>query len=211
MIGKNIVKIIAVISLVINVILMCCLIRPVFDNVQLDSDTSRDIGSYREDKAEDQMYTSKVNRPLFYGTWKIVELIPAEIPQPSSVSGFNEEGEFRGPDVKAILGEEITFALNYAEYEGENYEYVCRPRTYSHPLSEDTQIAYNYAKKLGITGNYYSEVYFLLPGYDKVRVLNEPKVIKISDLRELYLKDEDTMYAHAYGGILYKLERVVKE
>ena len=224
--AKSFVKIIAAISIIANVALVFLLFQsPTFsnsiDNIEqsiepsvgniepsssflqnTDDDKTSDLSI--EDEREFQIYI--MNEPLFYGNWKVVEVIPADFTQPSYISGFYEDGTFRGPDTSTILGEAIAFSLDYAEYLGEKHEYVCRPRTYSHSLSEDTQIIYNYATTLGIFGSYYSVVHFLLPNHD--RIIDEPKEVKISDIRSLYLKDRNTIYADAYYGITYRLERV---
>ena len=212
---KHFITIIAVISIIANIVLVCLVIQPPAAESPIDNkpgnDISQGIGDAEattqrslEDEREFQIYAA--DKPLFYGTWKIVEQVPAELAQPSYISGFNEDGTFRGPNTSVILGEEITFALDYVECSGEKHEYVCRPRTYSQPLSKNAEISYNYAKTLGIVGNYYSIVEFLLPGHN--RVVDEPREVKISDIRELYLKDKDTIYANAYHGITYKLERI---
>lgn len=230
MITKHFIKIIVAVSIVSNIALVCYLIQPLIaaessiDNMKQNNDNAQIINNKDEeilkssaeeangeetsleDKREIQIYNN--NKPLFYGKWKIVEQVSAEFAQPSYISGFYEDGTFRGPDTSTILGMEITFALDCVEYSGKKFEYACKPRTYSHSLSEDTEINFNYAKTLGITGNYYSVVEFLLPGHDRISGEDEPKKVKISDIRNLYLKDKDTIYANAYYGITYKLERI---
>jgi len=212
---------VAVISMVINIVLACLLAQTLIVDNSVDNivQSAKDIAQSTEDERisqlsledyyEQQTYTREA--PLFYGTWRIVEVIPTEFAQPSFISGFyqNEEGEiiFRGPDTSTVIGMEITFALDYAEYAGEKHEYMSRPRTNSYPLLEDTRIISNYAKILGITGDHYSVVHFLLPSHDR-RGGAGPREVKMSDMREVYLKDRDTMYADFYDGINYRLERV---
>ena len=163
-----------------------------------------------EDQREYQIYHG--TKPIFYGTWKIVDLVWAELAQPSYISGYyhNDDGSIslRGPGTSAILGEEITFSLDYAEFSGVKHEYICRPRTYTYPLSNNDIINYNYAKTLEITGNYYSVIEFLLPDHDKIRENDDSFDVRINDIRELYIKDYNVIYANAYYGITYKLERV---
>ena len=226
---KTHIKTIAVVSIVANIIFVCLLMQallPKRETADMETDSIitepqhydvaqseyDEITSHLsiDDLREFQIYN--LNKPIFYGKWKIAELIWPELAQPSYLSGFrrNKDGSttFRGPDTSSILGEEITFALDTVEYSGSVHEYISRPRTYSYPLTENTVINYNYSKTLGITGNYYSVVKFLLPEHDKQRVANEPNEVRISDIRELYIKDKDTMYADAYFGITYRLERI---
>ena len=213
MITKNFIKIVAGISIITNIILLCFLIQISSERIEQNDNISqiKNIDLSMEDYYEQQIYFA--NETLFYGKWKIVEYVWAELPQPSYISGFyqNEDGSitFRGPDTSTIIGMEITFDLDYVECSGEKYEYVCRPRTYSYPLSEDTTIHFNYAKTLGITGNYYSVVKFLLPGHDKPNEVGRSYKLGIGDIREVYLKDNNTMYADVYYGMTYRLERVV--
>lgn len=145
---------------------------------------------------------------LFYGKWKIVDYVSADIPLPSSYSGFDEKGEFRGPDVTTIIGEEIIFGEDYAEYSGKKYQFVYGPETYTHALqSEEDLIGYNYARSLGITGNYYSIVYFLLPdNYQVARNKKYMHELRIDDLCFLFIKDNETIYA-SNGIITYLLKR----
>jgi hypothetical protein len=61
---------------------------------------------------------------------KITECIASDIPIPSSYSGFDEDGNFRGPDIEKTIGEEIEFDDDYAIYSGEKHPYVYGPSTY---------------------------------------------------------------------------------
>ncbi|MDW2798268.1 hypothetical protein RZO55_11860 [Clostridium boliviensis] len=146
---------------------------------------------------------------LFYGKWKIVDYIPADLSLPTTYSGFDEDGNFKGPDVTNVIGEEITFEENYAEFSGNKHQFVYGPETYTHALQSDQeQIGYNYAKSLGIKGEYYSIVYFLLP--DNYQVDQSTKYIhqiRIDDLCYLYIKDNETIYA-SNGIITYLLKRL---
>lgn len=226
---KRIILIALFVSIVINAILMYLLIS--YKNVQHNgnvqsanqnivgtdkdaveenpADSAKNKEMSAEDEWEQQMFWGE--KALFYGKWKIVEVVPATFSQPSYISGFyqDESGNivFRGPDTSSIIGKEITFEFDYVESEGERHDYLSRPRTYTFPLSEDKKLMYNTASELRITGNYYSVVNFLLVGHDE-RDPEEPKVVRIQDIRSLYLKDKDTMYADAYYGITYKLERI---
>lgn len=146
---------------------------------------------------------------LFYGKWKIVDYIPADLSLPSTYSGLDEAGDLKGPDVTKIIGKEIFFEENYAEYQGNKYQFAYGPVTYTHALqSEQEQIGYNYAKSLGITGEYYSIVHFLLP--DNYQVDQSAKYvheIRIDDLCYLYIKDNETIYA-SNGLITYLLKKL---
>ena len=146
---------------------------------------------------------------LFYGIWKIVDYIPADLSLPSTYSGLDEAGNLKGPDVTKIIGKELSFEEDYAEYQGNKYQFAYGPVTYTHALqSEQEQIGYNFAKSLGITGEYYSIVYFLLP--DNYQVDQSAKYIheiRIDDLCYLYIKDNETIYA-SNGIITYLLKRL---
>lgn len=146
---------------------------------------------------------------LFYGKWKIVDYIPADLSLPSTYSGLDEAGNLKGPDVTKIIGKELSFEEDYAEYQGNKYQFAYGPVTYTHALqSEQEQIGYNFAKSLGITGEYYSIVYFLLP--DNYQVDQSAKYIheiRIDDLCYLYIKDNETIYA-SNGIITYLLKRL---
>ncbi|WP_143320583.1 hypothetical protein [Clostridium sp. HBUAS56010] len=146
---------------------------------------------------------------LFYGKWKIVDSVPVDFSLPSSYSGFDEKGNLRGPDITSIIGEEIDFEVDYTEYNGNRYQYAYGPETYTHALqSEDEQIGYNYASSLGITGDYYSIVYFLLPNnYQVLREQEYIHKIRIDDLCFLYIKNNETIYA-SNGRITYLLKRL---
>ena len=227
---KTHIKTIAVVSIVANIIFVCFIMQALLPKRETDDMETNSIITdpqhYDATQSEYDEITSHLNiddlrefqiyyadKPILYGKWKIAELIWPELEQPLFISGFrqNKDGSItlRGPDTSSILGMEITFAFDTVEYSGSVHEYISRPRTYSYPLTEDTVINSNYSKTLGITGNYYSVVGFLLPGHDKPRVANEPNEVRISDIRELYIKDKDTMYADAYYGITYKLERII--
>lgn len=147
---------------------------------------------------------------MFYGTWKIVECIPADIPLPSSYYSIDEDGNFVGMDYTTIIGLEITFGEDFVKYSGEKYDLQYGSQTYTHALfSEMDIIGSNYAKSLDITGNYFSIVYFVLPDNYRVTgpVINRPKEMRIGDLCFLYLKDNNTIYA-SDGNLTYLLERL---
>ena len=165
--------------------------------------TNRDI-SKETNSSKYELHTSIDNYQLFYGTWKIIEIIPCDFDMPSRYYRS-------GPNYESVLGVVITFKESYVEYEGEKYELVYGFRTYTHKLSSnEDKIGYNYAKTLGITGNYYSIVYFVLP--DNQRETEDYErdyaaTFCISDLCFLYLKDNNTIYA-TDGGLMLQLERI---
>ncbi|MCL2147685.1 MAG: hypothetical protein FWH52_07750 [Synergistaceae bacterium] len=217
MILKHIIEIILIISLITNSWYNLPKNTPLSNNNSGDIASTDDLShnpfiaeisrANVEDEYELRHYNSARGRPLFYGTWKIVDIVPVDILPPSSVSGISEDGTLRGPALSTIVGMEIMFALDYAEYSGEKVEYLCKPRTYTYPLFEDTRLGWSYANTLGINGDYYSEVFFLLPGFGGVGMIDGQEVMRICDITTLYLKDKDTIYAHTYA-IDYKLERV---
>ena len=173
--------------------------EPDVDSLLSDSDNNT---AYQE------IYSGPEFDQLFFGKWKIVELLPTDFDQPSSISGINADGSFRGPDASTVLGMEITFTISYVEYLGEEHKYVERPRTFSYSLpNKDNRIGYHYPSTLEISGEYYSIVCFGLPERDRTRK-DEPNEIRIDDLTTLYLKDKNTIFASTYGGITYRLARI---
>ncbi|MCL2638148.1 MAG: DUF5991 domain-containing protein [Oscillospiraceae bacterium] len=171
------------------------------------------IESIWVDNTEQGIYFKKSNityNQLFYGTWRIAELIPPDLSVPSGRTVLNSDGELYW-DFTSILNIEVTFKDNYIKYEGEKHELMHEFETYSLPLflENDTVNGYYYASSLGISGNYFSVVYFLHPYYQKTENLDENKLnqIYISDLCYLYLKDYNTIYA-SDSVLIYRLERI---
>lgn len=173
--------------------------KEILESVKLDKST---FDSY-------QAGTNYTYYQLFHGKWKIEKQIGSDLALPSRYSGFNDDGSFRGPDTEKIIGKELIFSEDYVEYLGKKHSYAYGPFTYTHALfSENDEIGYNYAKTLGITGEYYSIVYFLLPNNYQVNSnQNHINELRIDDIRLLYLKDNDTIYA-SDGVITYLLKRL---
>ena len=163
----------------------------------------------RIEEAVQMLLTMYARDQLFFGKWEVAEWIPPETLFPSSIYGLDGQGKRRGPDIFNIIGREITFAEDYAEFAGEKHFYFHKPETYTYAVFSDEQhISLNYAKTLGITGNYYSIIYFLLPGNYLVAGYEEyVHEIRLDDLCTLYLKDNNTMFA-SNGRMLYRLERM---
>jgi hypothetical protein len=215
---KFLVKTLVALSIILNLILVSYFVQVTLfilgDNSDSGSTSSKDAPS-----PESRVKNSISYNQLFYGTWKVIEPIPADAPLPSRYSGFDSEGNFRGPDYTPILGKQITFGESYVnegendyyvEWDGQRQYLVYGFRTYTHPLfSEEDFIGYHYAKTLGVTGNYHSIVYFILPNnfIAKHYEPDRPNEIHVSDLCFLYLKDDNTIYA-SDGGLLFLLERV---
>ena len=163
-----------------------------------------------------------ISNQFFYGTWKVAELISPDFSLPSSYSGLNKDSTSRGPELSSIIGMEITFSVSrisnsedktkldinyYIEYSGEKHELVYGPKTYSYSLlSENDRIGYYEAKTLGIEGNYYSTVFFLLPDNWMLTGETRKKEMRINDLCYLYLRDNNTIYA-SDGSVFYLLKR----
>lgn len=147
---------------------------------------------------------------MFYGTWEIVDMVAPDAALPSRYSGFDKNGDFRGPDYEEFLGENITFQKDFLEYKNTKYEYAYKPVTYSYPLPDpDNKIGYYNVDTLGLKGNYYSTVYYFLPNNYKVNSnFQEPdNKLYISDFYTLYIKDKDTMYM-SQGVLDFLLQRV---
>ena len=153
------------------------------------------------------------NDQLFYGKWRITgSLIPISGILPRSYSKFDENGAFIGWDIdyiNSIIGEEILFEKDYVFYSGKKHGYSHEPEIHTYALQScEHQIGWYTAKELGLTGDCYSIVYFLLPGnLQVIGFENYKNVVMIDDLYLLYLKDKETMYA-SNGVIMYQLERV---
>jgi hypothetical protein len=142
---------------------------------------------------------------MFFGRWKVIDMMPVEINVPSTYSGFDENDIFRGQDlIDNIVGQEIFFGGDYIENQGIVYELTEGYTTYGLPLfSEDTIIGCNTAKELGITGDYFSIVFFSVSDEEK----KEEGKRNFASLNQLYLKDINTIYASVDGCITFKLQR----
>ena len=162
---------------------------------------------------EYSLHNDITNKQLFYGKWRIVDsIIPSSGILPRSYSRFDENGGFVGWNtdyINSIIGEEIIFNEDYAEYAEEKHEYVYKPETYTHALlTDEQQIARYSVEELGLSSKYFSIVYFLLPdncqvaGYE-----NHVDKVTIADIYLLLLKDNETIYA-SNGVIMYQLERM---
>lgn len=208
-------NIILLVSIILNLLFFAVGINSYINNRIATNNDDLSIENLKLSKLQNKMcndYELKnaiSYNQLFYGKWRIVDYVPSDLSLPTSYSGFDEEGNFKGPDVTNIIGEEITFEENYAEFSGNKYQFAYGPETYTHALqSEQDQIGYNYAKSLGITGNYYSIVYFLLPNnYQVSKNAEYVHEIRIDDLCFLYIKDNETIYA-SNGIITYLLKRI---
>ncbi|MCL2655155.1 MAG: hypothetical protein FWD65_05575 [Coriobacteriia bacterium] len=159
---------------------------------------------------QELLQTSVVQNQIFYGTWKIVSWVPAQFNMPSSLSGFDENGNFRGPDPDSLLGETIEFQENSVIYSGKKHPYAFGPYTFALPLlSGNDQIGYSYAKTLGLTGGTYSTVLYATS--DNWEMSNAPafagRKMHLWDLNQLYIKDRNTIYATG-GGLSYLLKRI---
>lgn len=144
-------------------------------------------------------------RQLFFGKWKIINIVPIEITIPSTYSGFDENNNFHGQDlIDNIVGQEIFFGGDYVENHGVKYELSEGYKTYSVPLlSEDTIIGCTSAKTLGITGGYFSIVFFEIVYKGK----GEEGICDFTSLNQLYLKDLNTIYASIDGCLTFELQR----
>ena len=205
----NVKRILICASVSINILLASFWL---FNNFNANA-TRAALGQTCNDQEEYRLQNNIAYNQLFYGKWKITKNVPSDIALPSSYTRLNENGKFVGPELTSIIGEEIVFEEEYVEFLGEKHEYSYGPETYSHALLSDNQEigGYYYAKTLGFTGNYYSIVYFLLPGNYQVaghEVLKNE--IQINDLSFLYLKDDNTIYA-SNGVVMYRLERIKSE
>ncbi|WP_143320595.1 hypothetical protein [Clostridium sp. HBUAS56010] len=207
-------KIILSFSIILNLCFLIVYLNVLFNN----SDTSNGIDqeeplepiqSVDENVGGYELGSTITYNQLFIGKWKIVDSVSSDLSLPSSYSGFDKEGNFRGPDITSIIGEEIIFDVDKVEFSGNKYQYAYGPETYTHALrSEEEQIGYNYAGSLGITGEYYSIIYFLLPNnYQVKRNQKYVRKLRIDDLCFLYIKDNETIYA-SDGTITYLLKRL---
>jgi len=202
----NLKRIVFILSLVLNLILTYFFLLYINERKNDESNTNHFFNVYLDEKGE--LQKSIVYDQLFYGTWKIVAIVPPEEALPSRY------GPVRMPDANTIIGTELTFNGNYIEHDGEKHELVYGYRTYSNPLnSESDRIFYNRSDTLGITGNYYSIVFFVHPNSDMTKEFfdrDRPNQIFIDDLRYLLLKDNNTIYA-SNSVLTYRLERVIDE
>ena len=172
-----------------------------------------EMDSQDQEEEEFPLLSTTSYYQLYYGKWVIVDFhIPNSGILPRSYNKYDENGSFIGWDIdriNGIIGEEIVFDEDYAEFSGERHYYVCKPVTFSRALLSDEEPIGRYtAGELGITGNYYSVVYFLLPGHYWIAGFeNHVSEVRIDDLFQLFLKDNNTIYA-CEGSVMYRLERV---
>jgi len=200
-------KILMFLSVCINIMLICVLCINDFAKTNAEQHLQGyELEHYR-------LQNDIVYNQLFYGEWEIVDcILPTSGILPRKYSKFDENEGFVGWNldyINSIIGERIIFTEDYSEYSGENHEYVYGPETYSHALfSDEQQIGWYSAKELGLKGDYYSTIYFLLPGNSEVAILENPvNEIMITDLYLLYLKNNNTIYA-SNGAVMYRLERI---
>jgi len=188
------------------------LLELVLQSTEENSVTLEPVQQYNKQE-EYPLRSTTAYLQLFFGKWEITNyLIPSSGQLPRSYSKFDENGSYAGWDlnrINRIIGEEIFFEEDYAEYLGTKHFYAYKPETFSRALLCDEQsIGWYTAKELGIEGNYYSVIYFLLPencwitGFENI-----VREVRIDDLFLLYLKDNETIYA-SDGNIMYQLERV---
>ena len=201
---KVIKNILICLSVFTNVVLVCTLFLILSSNA---NGTTK-----QNEQMEYRLQNGIVYDQLFYGKWKITDCILPNSGLPRSYYTYDENGALTGGNyemINAIIGEEIVFDTNYAEYSGNKHKYVYGPETYTHALlSAEQKIGWYSASELDLTGNTYSYVYFLLPGHYQVigfeKHVNE---MRIDDLYLLVLKDNETIYASS-GVVMYRLERV---
>jgi len=182
----------------------------IFNNKSIDTDAMwAESGLQPDEQKKYSLQNSIEYNQLFYGKWRLSAYIPSDFSLPSSYTRLDENREIIGPNLNSIIGKEIIFTEDYAEFSGAKHKYSYGPVTYTHALlSSEQELGYHYAKTLGLTGNYYSIIYFLLPGsYQVADFDNYVNEVRIDDLYLLYLKDINTMYA-SNGVVMYQLERV---
>ena len=140
---------------------------------------------------------------FFFGKWKVIEMITIDVSIPSIYMGFDENDNIRGQDlIDNIIGQELYFGADYIANKGIEYKLEKGYKTYSVPLlNQNTIIGCNYAKSLGINGDYFSIVFFSL-GIGKKEGSRD-----FTSLNQLYLKDINTIYASVNGCMTFLLKR----
>jgi len=122
-----------------------------------------------------------------------------------SDKGFDSNDNFRGQDLTDnILGQELFFGGDYIENQGKTYKLAESYVTYSVPLlSGDTIIGSASAETLGISGEYFSIVFFsIIP-----EEIHGEGNRNFTSLNQLYIKDINTIYASVNGYLTFKLIR----
>jgi len=158
---------------------------------------------------EYEKYNYNVQHQLFFGTWKVVRLVPADIALPSSYSRTDESGKLR-LDTMSIIGQTIEFRQDHVRFSGESHPYVAGPTTYTLALSSgDDTIGHYYAKTLGFNEGCFSTVLYVIPeNYLATTPSPQPHpVVHVFDFNQLYLLDNTTIYA-SNGDLVYELQRV---
>jgi len=190
------------------VVLLACVL--IFNNKSVYTDAIvAESGLQPDEQKKYSLQNSIEYNQLFYGKWRLSAYVPSDFSLPSSYTRLDETGEIIGPNLNNIIGKEIIFTEDHAEFSGTKHKYSYGPVTYTHALlSGEQELGYHYAKTLGLTGNYYSIIFFLLPdNYQVAGFDNHVNEVRIDDLYLLYLKDINTMYA-SNGVVMYQLERI---
>ncbi len=157
---------------------------------------------------------------LFYGYWKITDLVAPDYSIPSSYSGIDNDGFVRGKDWTKLCGTAVKITPEYIEHKGMQYRYsehhspevFVLPVNEAHNNSDETSknvISYYADKTLGFDGEYVPVMDFALDGNNHVTdYRNYPprEGFSVYDFNKIYLLDKNTAY-FSDGVLMFLLER----
>ncbi len=151
---------------------------------------------------------------LFYGYWKIEEAIAPNYALPSRYSRFDDNGNYIGLEYYKLIGKYLTIEKDYIQCDGKKYYYAYKPNIVVYPLDTVNEQGnspfhlYNY-KSLGLTGDTYPIVYFMLiDNFDIQKNKNfHGRDILVSDFEKIFIKDKNTMYI-SNGDLMFLMRRM---
>lgn len=153
------------------------------------------------------------NAQMFYGSWKIEDLVAPDYALPSRYSRFDDNGNYIGLEYYKLIGKYLTIEKDYIQCDEKKYYYAYKPNIVVYPLDTIQEqgnspfYLYNY-KSLGLNSDTYSIVYFmLLDNLDIHYEFPTGRDILVSDLEEICIKDKDTMYI-SNGDLMFLMKRV---
>ena len=160
------------------------------------------------------------SKKLYYGTWKIISLIPPQ-KLPSMYWKMLEDGtEVTFNGVRKMEGKVFTVNEEGIEYDGIFHPYALKPTTFVAPISQAYVGLYE-QPSLSFPSGYLTYVAFYLPENfnisreDYIRDTNPDNpyesYVNISDCDAFFIIDADSMYLQEDGGLMYLVERCEEE
>ena len=161
-------------------------------------------------------------RQLFFGDWRIVELVAPDYSLPTSYSGIDNDGFVKGSDWTAVCGKVLKITHEYIETEGMLYKYDTHhtPKVYVLPVDENHNsevtnkniIFYYKDETLGFDGEFVPVMDFVLEGNFHVtdkRNYPPEQDFSVRDFDKMYLLDKNTAYL-SDGVLMFLMKRTEK-